>query len=505
MQNSENTSLHRLTHSGLLARNVGYNLLGQVLPMIVALVSLPIIVRSLGAERFGVLALAWVVIGYVGFFDLGLGRVVTKMVGEQLGRDDESSVPHIFWTGVFYMAMLGLVVSILLYVFSPQLVRSVLKISTEFQAEALLGFRYLALGTTFVIVTVGVRAVLEAYQKFGILNIVRTINGVLLYLAPLLLVPFTQSIDIYVLALVGIRVFILVLYAIICFQQVPILRQRVAFNKSLTANMFKLGGWISVSNIIGPVMVYVDRFLIGVWNSVAAVAYYVTPYEVISKMLLITSSVVRVLFPAFSMSLDADPRKAAGLYSRGIRVLIFMFFPIILGIVIFAFPAMKLWMGEEFALKGSSVMQWLAIGIFMNAPGQIAYAALQAGGRPDITAKIHVIETPIYLFVLFFFLKWFGITGAAMAWSIRLIVETFILFHFAEKLLTSEFPQRAKIKSVLVVLCAVLIGLVYVNMTLLMSILIVVAGLIATILLMAVLLIEKEERRSLAKLLKIRA
>ena len=53
-----------LTSGRLLARNTLWNLLGQLLPMVVALVTIPALVRGLGVDRFGVLSLAWIVIGY---------------------------------------------------------------------------------------------------------------------------------------------------------------------------------------------------------------------------------------------------------------------------------------------------------------------------------------------------------------------------------------------------------------------------------------------------------
>ena len=66
-----------LTSGRLLARNTIWNLLGQVLPMVVGVVAIPPLVHSLGVDRFGVLSLAWIIIGYFSLFDLGMGRALT--------------------------------------------------------------------------------------------------------------------------------------------------------------------------------------------------------------------------------------------------------------------------------------------------------------------------------------------------------------------------------------------------------------------------------------------
>jgi O-antigen/teichoic acid export membrane protein len=63
----------RPTSGRLLARNRISNLLGNALPMVVAIICIPVLIRGLGKDRFGVLTPAWALIGYASLFDLGRG------------------------------------------------------------------------------------------------------------------------------------------------------------------------------------------------------------------------------------------------------------------------------------------------------------------------------------------------------------------------------------------------------------------------------------------------
>ena len=67
----------------LLARNALWNLMSLAAPMLVALAAIPALIRTLDADRFAILTLAWMVIGYCSLFDLGLGRALTKLVSEE--------------------------------------------------------------------------------------------------------------------------------------------------------------------------------------------------------------------------------------------------------------------------------------------------------------------------------------------------------------------------------------------------------------------------------------
>ena len=73
-----------LTSGPRLAKNVAWNFLGHGLPLLVGLATIPLLIDGLGVERFGILVLAWMIIGY--FSLLGLPRALTKLVAENLGH-----------------------------------------------------------------------------------------------------------------------------------------------------------------------------------------------------------------------------------------------------------------------------------------------------------------------------------------------------------------------------------------------------------------------------------
>src|SRR5260221_6207177 len=97
-----------LTSGRLLARNTVWNLVGSGTPMVVAVFCIPILIKGLGTDRFGVLTLAWALIGYASLFDLGLGRGLTQLVARKLGAGEEREIPSLAWTSLLLMLALGI-------------------------------------------------------------------------------------------------------------------------------------------------------------------------------------------------------------------------------------------------------------------------------------------------------------------------------------------------------------------------------------------------------------
>lgn len=430
--------------AGLLRRNTLWNLVGQGTPLVAALFAVPLLVTKLGTDRFGVLTLAWALVGYLSLFDLGIGRAMTKLVAERLGVGHEAEIPAVAWTGLSIMVLLGLATGFALGLLSPQLVERTLKIPRALRVETLHALYILALSIPAVISTAGLRGILEAYQRFDLVNLVRIPMGAFTFLAPVLVLPFSHNLAVVVAALVALRLVTLLLHLLLCLRVMPSLRKRMALEPKVIRPLIRLGSWMTVSNIVGPVMLYLDRFLIGALISVAAVAYYATPYEMVTKLLVIPGAVVGVLFPAFAASFAPDPSRTADLFRRGLKYLFLALFPITLLIVILAPEGLTIWLGSEFAEKSARVLQWLAVGVLLNSLAQVPFAVLQGVGRPDLTAKVHLVELPLYVLVAWWLIGSRGIEGAAIAWLIRATVDAFVLFWLSLRLLptSSRFAQR---------------------------------------------------------------
>jgi O-antigen/teichoic acid export membrane protein len=420
-----------LTAGRLLARNAAWNLASQALPIAVAIVSMPILIRGMGTDRFGLLTLAWMVLGFSSLFDLGLGRALTKLVAELLGRGRGREVPPLVWTASGLMAALGVSAASLVWLISPWLVRDALRVPAPLQGEALIAFDLMAIALPFVISTAGLRGIMEAHQRFGPINLVRTAISLFTLIGPLLVLPFSRSLVPIVGVLVVGRAASWLIHLLLCLFSLPELRREVAFRRSLIGPLLRYGGWMTVVNLVNPLMVQMDRFLIGALISSAAVAYYSTPFELVTKLWIVSSSVLGVVFPAFATSFVVDEGGTASIFSRSVKSIFVVLFPIVLGFVTLAPEGLSLWLGPEFAHQSTPVLRWLAVGVLLNGLSQVASALLQAIGRPDLTAKLHLVELPPYLIAAWYLIGTWGIAGAALAWTGRIALDMLLFFWAA--------------------------------------------------------------------------
>lgn len=428
-----------LANVRVLAKNSALNLVGNAAPMVVALFTIPVLTRALGPDRFGIITLSWVVVGYFGLFDLGLGRAVTQMVADRIGKRSFEEIPDLFWTALAVLSLLGASATVLFAALTPVIVTRLINIRSGMQAEAIHAFWILSITIPFVVVTTAMRGLLEAFQRFDYITYLRVPLGVLLYLGPVLVLPFTHSVVATVVVFLIARVLACAGHLALCFKVQPSIRHQIRVQKRIVPMLLKFGGWMTVSNVVSPLMVSMDRFFVAAVLSVSAVAYYAAPYEVVTKLLVIPGAIAGVLFPAFSTTFSGggDAKKT---YVQSIKAILFVVAPVALIVAVFAEEGLQAWLGADFATNGAPVVKWLALGVLLNSIAHVPFALIQAAGKPEITAKIHLVELPVYAYLVTVLTMRFGITGAAMAWTARVVVDLCLLLWGSARLL--EYPFR---------------------------------------------------------------
>lgn len=412
-----------------LFRNTVLNLIGLVLPLAVGFITIPLVVRALGNVRFGILALVWVVFGYFGLFDLGLGRTTTKYISDALGRKEAEKLPSYLWTAVLIQTMIGFAAAMFCWLAAPLIVRRMLNIPEGFIVETILTIRIVGLSLPLMFVSSSFRGVLEAAQRFDLVNAVKVPANILFYVLPLAGAAFGYELPGIVVLLVASRAGALAVWAHLSFRVLPPLRTRPALEAGLVRPLFSFSGWVGLSSILFAVVTSIDRLIIGALITVEAVAFYSAPYEAITRVGVIPGSLGMVLFPAFSY-LDAGRRaeEAEGLFARSTKLLLLTTGPVFILLMFFAGDFLRLWLGPDFAASSRLVVQLLAAGFLVNTVFAVPNNYLLGIGRADIAPKYQAVELVVYTALAWTGAKLWGIKGVALATALRLAAFTLVLW-----------------------------------------------------------------------------
>jgi O-antigen/teichoic acid export membrane protein len=422
----------RLTPSVSLVRNATLNLVTNCWTFVVLVVAMPNLVHYLGEASFGLFSIAWVTIGYLTFLDIGVNRAATKFISEHLAEEDHDSAAKIVRTGIVANASIGTAAGVVIALLSPFLVHSLFKISGPLEDQARWTFYAVSLAVPVLLVQGVFRAALSSFQRFGWINSVDALATGTQWLVAGILAWQGYGVALVVFSTVLIRMGGTIAYGVVLFRLFPNLQLFQAQNLHGLSKLLRFGSWVTVSQVVSPLLVYLDRVLIASFVSLGAVTLYTVPFEAMTRLRIIPSALVGTLYPAFSERGDEDQRHPLErLYERSIRYLMLLLVPGTLYLLVLGPDLFGVWMGTAFAKQISSVLQILAFGVLVNALAPVPYSLLQALGRPDLTGKFHLLELPVYVAMCLWLIPRWGIAGAAVASTVRFSLDAALLFWAA--------------------------------------------------------------------------
>jgi O-antigen/teichoic acid export membrane protein len=370
--------------------------------MIAGLLAIPVTIRGLGTERFGLLSLVWVVVGYFGLFDLGLGPATTKFVADAIGKSEFSRLNTVVWTSLCSVACLGLSAGLLLALLGPFLTSKILRLPVHLRLEANASLLIISVGFPLILASGVFRGALAGLNRFDLINSVQTPASVLIYACPAVGALLNLGLTRIVLLLVLVRAAAVIALVLFCYRCVPGLRLLPSIDRRLLHRLFGFGSWVTVSSILGPILGYADRLMVGRIVSISALAYYTVPQDMAGRLAILPGSMSSALFPALaSLSGAGDTPKQHVIFCRSLKVVLIASFSVVLPLFILANTILRLWLGSNFARESAVVLRIVAVGMLANALAYVAVSLLQAVGRPDLSPKFHALQIVLYAPLLY--------------------------------------------------------------------------------------------------------
>lgn len=410
-----------------LLKHAAYNMLGLGLPMLVAVFTIPVLIRQLGEARFGLLTLIWAVVSYFGFFDLGLGRALTQDLARSIARGEIDRIGKLVATSTALLCTLGIVAGGLMAGGAGPAVDAVR--AGPARDEALYSMLAMAVGMPAIVMTSGFRGILEATHRFGIINVIRLPMGVYTFVAPVgVALVLSPRLDWIAWALVAGRILGCVVHGWYAWRALPPGHGALRVELSLVKPLCVSGGWLTVSSVVSPFMGYIDRFILGAAASLAAVSYYVTPHELITKLWIIPGALTTVLFPRFAALKETSAAETWQLFRDSTICLFIVLLPVSASIGLFAQEILAFWISPAFADHSAVLLQIFAVGILINCLAHVPLTLLQSVGAAKITAVVHAVELPLYTGLLLLCASTWGAVGAAMAWLCRILLDAAAMF-----------------------------------------------------------------------------
>jgi O-antigen/teichoic acid export membrane protein len=427
-----------------ILRNIGSGLIAQAWSGVLGIMVLPILVRGLGAERYGLLALSLALIGFAAIADLGVGRAASKYLAEDFERNETSRTQQHISSALTICAVMGLGGTCILAWSTPFLVDHVLKIPQHLAREARIVMWTTSLGLLPVLLRISFDGTLAGHHRIAELSIGNILANTLKAGLSVAAVLTGRSIVGVVTANVCVsylHAFGLWLYARRYFAgRVNI---RLGWNSQIARELVRLGLLSSASSFLaGILLLYFDRFVIAVFLPLAALGYYSAAFDITSKQCYISSPIGQAFFPVFSGKSKAGPAEFQKYYFHATKMQAVGLTGLAAMLTVLARPLLTYWISRDIAINSTAVMGVLTLGMLLSSYANLPYIAILAGSEnPAACPKIFAIAFAAHVLFSLLLVKVAGTFGVALS----LLLAFAIAFLLSSWWVSKKLLQRSSL------------------------------------------------------------
>jgi O-antigen/teichoic acid export membrane protein len=394
-------------------------MVAQLATAAVGWVLTPILLATLGIERYGALVFLQLILSYASLADIGMGGATTRFAAAELARGDEGREATIIWTGTAVTAVSsGLLALVALGVWAwcgfPGLDRRYLsemaRAAAIFAAPFLLRQLSAVWNTSH---TIRLRFGRVAAINYGGVFLQQVLVGAAAW--------NTGRLDVVVIAITAASAATLLANILEAVRTVPILRLP-RWSSSDARSMLVFGAFGVTLSLADLLLTSGERLVLTAMAGAEDLARFSLAYTLASVVMIGPLPALNALLPAFSRHAGSSATDAASfdaLYRRSLVTLYAGSLCCIAVLITAARPLLQVWVGPELAIRAAPVAVVLCAGMLPQVVGQLHGTVLYARGRPNLVAQLRWMEVPAYLCLGWILVHQWGLMGAAAAWTLR--------------------------------------------------------------------------------------
>jgi O-antigen/teichoic acid export membrane protein len=325
-----------------LLRNGVYNLIGGAIRVALGIAVIPILIRSLGIEEYGLWTLASSVLGVVNLAEAGLSTATTVFLSQDLREKNPRNISETITVSLIIIFLLATIAGISLYLSSGAIVSWYPDLSLSQSSNLLLALQIGALLIWFRLFQQVLIGVEQAYQRYDLINIVGTFSSVLTSLG-MITISLSSGKTLQLMQYQLFTNFILFLIHIWLVKfLVGNIKFHLTFSKILEIG--KYSSMMSITSIGGVLFTRVDRLVIGyvlgskylgIYSAITDIASQINALSAMAVQPLISSISNEINIRSKSVQKQVKKSLLANLYiSLFLGILINTFAPFILSLLL---------------------------------------------------------------------------------------------------------------------------------------------------------------------------
>jgi O-antigen/teichoic acid export membrane protein len=399
-----------------IVRNALTNVAERIISAVLMLVAVPIQIRLLGMEAYGLLGFVASLQVLLSILDFGLAPTVIREVAADTAEAREHSRALIqTFSGVYWSIALAAGTFVVLV--APWLASHWLHAGSLSDAVVVLAIRLIAISVLLRWPVSLYAGAIAGAQRLDAVNAIRIASSLLKILGGLLVLLYFRTLASYLVWLALAAVAEIACYMTVAARLVPNLTFRPGFSRSALEKVWRFSLHMNVMSMLTALFVQADRLMISRLLPIAELGFYSVAYSLAMCISILQNVVSTALFPALAQGLEqrdaAEIRKWCAIATE---IVMYLACGAGSALIFYGYDLLTVWISHDSAARASGPAAILAAGFVAAAAVSVPYTLAIAAGETSAPLAVNAAAGVVYLPVLYWLVHTWGIAGAAWAW-----------------------------------------------------------------------------------------
>jgi O-antigen/teichoic acid export membrane protein len=403
-----------------LKGNLVANYLGQAWVALMGLAFLPVYIRYLGMEAYGLIGLFAVIQAWLSLLDMGMTPTLNReMARFTAGAHSPQSIRDLLRSLEILCLSLAMLIAGVLWAGSNWLAGEWLKadrLSTDVVAQAL---SLMAFVVAFRFVEGIYRGSLLGLQQqiwfnaaSALLATIRQVGAVAV------LAWYSATIEAFFLWQGFFSLLTVVVLAGRVYRTLPRAPRPPVFSRSALSGIVKFAGGMMGITFLAILLTQVDKVILSRLLPLESFGYYTLAATVAGVLYMVIGPITQALYPRMvELFTLHDHAGLASIYHRGAQLVTVLTAPAVMLLCCFAGGVIFVWSGNAvLAEKTGSILSVLVVGSFLNGLMYMPYQLQLAHGWTSLAVKTNMVAVVLLIPAIFWVVPRYGAVGAAWIW-----------------------------------------------------------------------------------------
>jgi len=416
-----------------LTSNILFAVVSWVVPTLAAVIAVPITVRGLGDDGYGIVALVGAVSGYLAITQAGFGSAIIRFVSMFVTRGEGRAIRECLREVLSWFSAAGVIGGTAMWFLAPWLVNSVLKVPSALTGQAIDAFRIGGFTFAAGALVAPLSLLPNAFLRYDLVAGLQSGVAVASLAGPALLVTFGFGLIPVMWFGAALNVIAAVIYAVVGARLVRTVPKQ---GESFSRHRRGFASFVmteATNQVWSMIQSQTNKTLVGVAGGTSQVAYFQVSTTVADRSNGLLNNMARVLLPTVAqLTAGGDHGGLAALYERSTRLLFLLNASITGAVVVFSAPLLGSWIAPRYAAEGGTALSLLMLAQLVGSMSQVGGNVNLALGKPKINLAFSVINSIVNLSTVYWLTAAYGITGTALSVLLAaFVMPTFV--HYTNR------------------------------------------------------------------------